>query len=569
MSNDQVVLCACHGRIADRLPLLEIGRFLKAMAPDIEVVVEDDLCQRDMLRHLVEEGGSRLLVVAACSRLRPSLYFWQGGGGLPLNPYATRIVDLLEEVAAPYDEGEAVERVKLLLWSQMKRASEFKGISQHNLTLRVSPPDDKVTRREFLTAALPRHEVIPCIEPSKCMGRDKCRLCLDRCPLQAISVEGDVLTIDASVCSGCGACVAVCPRQAVSYPTFSFEELDKEMEGLLLTEHVSLEPRIIALICQTCMPRYDSGGENQLDYPPGVLPVKIPCLAMASPWLMLRAFYMGAQGLALICGEDKCRSGLGGIVWRDNIRFIQAILGCWGIEAERIRLFEATDSNQLDIGRELSQFDREIAGLGPTPLRAVDHTLVAIEGLRLPALIKEMDKMLARSTEGAISTGTVPFGKVTLDATRCTGCGLCAQNCPTDALRIASSDDRVEFQLLFLHGSCVACGACVNVCPEGCLGLERILELDKIGAGALELFHDVIVKCRGCGEPVAPKSMIDRLRFRLRGAGKRLGDQLELCPACKAGALSGRAARISSGTGVTVASMDSAACAGAGRERTQ
>ena len=548
--------------------MLEIGRFLKAMAPDIEVVVEDDLCQRDMLRHLVEAVGSRLLVVAACSRLRPSLYFWQGVGGLPLNPYATRIVDLLEEVAAPYDEGEAVERVKLLLWSQMKRASEFKGISQHNLTLRVSPPDDKVTRREFLTAALPRYEVIPCIEPSKCMGGDKCRLCLDRCPLQAISVEGDVLTIDASVCSGCGACVAVCPRQAVSYPTSSFEELDKEMEGLLAAEGISLEPRIIALTCRTCLPTPGDGEGNRLRYPSNILPLEIPCLAMASPWLMLRAFHMGAQGLALICGEDKCRSGLGGTVWRDNIRFIQAILGCWGIEAERIRLFEATDSNQLDIGRELSQFGREISGLGPTPLRAVDHTLVAIEGLRLPALIKEMDKMLARSTEGAISTGTVPFGKVTLDVTRCTGCGLCAQNCPTDALTIASSDDRVEFQLLFLHGSCVACGACVNVCPEGCLGLERILELDKIGAGALELFHDVIVKCRRCGEPVAPKSMIDRLRSRLQGAGKGLGDQLELCPACKAGALSGRAARIGSGTGVTVADMDSAACAGAGQERT-
>jgi len=565
----EVILCACHGRIADRLPLLEIGRFLKAMAPDIEVLVEDDLCQRDMLHRLVGEGESQPLVVGACSRLRPRPYFWQGAGGLPVNPYATRIVDLLEEAAAPYDEGEAVERVKLLLWSQMKRASEFKGISQHNMTLRISPPDDKVTRRQFLTAALPRYEVIPCIEPSKCMGGDKCRLCLDRCPLQAISVEGDMLTVDASVCSGCGACVAVCPRQAVSYPTFSFEELDKEMEGLLAAEGVSLEPRIIALTCRTCLPTPGDGEGNRLRYPSNILPLEIPCLAMASPWLMLRAFDMGAQGLALISGREECLNGVDEAVWRDGVSLVRAVLDCWDVEAERVRLFRAAGGNWLDTERELSQFAREIARLGTTPLWGTDRTLASTQGPRLLPLIGSMASKLMRSPEGAIFTGTLPFGKVTLDATGCTGCGLCALNCPTDALRIASSDDSVEFQLLFRHDSCVACGACVDTCPEGCLELEHILELGRMGSGPLVLFHDVIVKCRRCGEPVAPKSMIDRLRSRLQGVGKGLGDQLELCSACKAGALSGRAARIGSGTGVTVANMDSAACAGAGRERTQ
>ena len=125
-----------------------------------------------------------------------------------------------------------------------------------------------------------------------------------------------------------------------------------------------------------------------------------------------------------------------------------------------------------------------------------------------------------------------PLGKVELDSSRCTGCGLCAVECPTGALVFSSGEETDAFRLLFKHGYCVACNQCVEICPEKCLCVERALELDKIG-GQSVLFEDTIIKCSGCGSPLGPKSMIDKIRARVIAAGKIFPARFELCPDCK------------------------------------
>ena len=125
-----------------------------------------------------------------------------------------------------------------------------------------------------------------------------------------------------------------------------------------------------------------------------------------------------------------------------------------------------------------------------------------------------------------------PLGRVELDSSRCTGCGLCAVECPTGALVFSPGEETDAFQLLFKHGNCVACGQCVEICPEKCLRVERILELDKFGSQSV-LFEDTIIRCSGCGSPLGPKSMIDKMRDRVIAAGKIFPARFELCPECK------------------------------------
>jgi ferredoxin len=138
------------------------------------------------------------------------------------------------------------------------------------------------------------------------------------------------------------------------------------------------------------------------------------------------------------------------------------------------------------------------------------------------------DEISRRELLGKIS----PLGRVTLDASLCTGCGLCAAECPTGALEITVSAEADAFQIIFQHGKCIACGQCAAICPEKCLTVTRVLETEKVGTQSV-LFKDRLARCPECGNPVGPKAMIDRMRARLTAAGKAYPGQFGLCPECK------------------------------------
>jgi len=126
-----------------------------------------------------------------------------------------------------------------------------------------------------------------------------------------------------------------------------------------------------------------------------------------------------------------------------------------------------------------------------------------------------------------------PFGKVELDGSQCTGCGLCALDCPTGALTVSTSGETEAYQLLFKHNLCLACAKCIEVCPEQCLHLERTLEVDKFNRPATVLFEDTIVMCSECGRPVGSRAMIDNIKAKLSAVGQAFPSQFELCPMCK------------------------------------
>ena len=126
-----------------------------------------------------------------------------------------------------------------------------------------------------------------------------------------------------------------------------------------------------------------------------------------------------------------------------------------------------------------------------------------------------------------------PFGKVALNGSQCTGCGLCALDCPTGALTVSSNGEAEAYQLLFKHNLCLACAKCVEVCPEQCLHLERTLELDRFNRPAAVLFEDVIVRCSECGSPIGSRAMINNIRAKLPVTGQSSPSQFELCSMCK------------------------------------
>ena len=64
-----------------------------------------------------------------------------------------------------------------------------------------------------------------------------------------------------------------------------------------------------------------------------------------------------------------------------------------------------------------------------------------------------------------------------IDLDKCTGCGICVQDCPLDAIRLKNKK-------AFFDDSCSHCGACVRICPENALSLEAIPILEGIQCDA-------------------------------------------------------------------------------------
>lgn len=120
-----------------------------------------------------------------------------------------------------------------------------------------------------------------------------------------------------------------------------------------------------------------------------------------------------------------------------------------------------------------------------------------------------------------------------IDKEKCTGCGLCAIDCPTEALTISQNNERDLYQLLFREEACTACGVCEKFCPENCLHLvEKETERDGTEKEGKVIFEDSISRCLECGIPLFPLAMVNHLTSKILAQGEALFP-LDLCPSCR------------------------------------
>lgn len=88
---------------------------------------------------------------------------------------------------------------------------------------------------------------------------------------------------------------------------------------------------------------------------------------------------------------------------------------------------------------------------------------------------------------------------IRIDETRCDGCGLCVEACPTGAIRLVDRVARVEQSL------CRGCEACLEACPQG-----AILSVQE----PTEILEPVPVRTSS-PVPVRPAPLTDRPAGRL------------------------------------------------------
>jgi len=67
----------------------------------------------------------------------------------------------------------------------------------------------------------------------------------------------------------------------------------------------------------------------------------------------------------------------------------------------------------------------------------------------------------------------VPTFVVSLDQSRCIGCGRCYKTCPRNVFELIEreQDDEDTAKVMSIADplDCIGCTACANACPKGCL----------------------------------------------------------------------------------------------------
>ena len=326
------------------------------------------------------------------------------------------------------------------------------------------------------------YKVVPKVDAAMCVRCKRedasCDMCESVCPVDAIRFSDDGDIDITSECRKCGLCVAACPTDALMSSLYSPRVIyDKVCKAAEANEMAYV----------TCT--------RALGHAPHDAEIVLPCVGAISAevWYSILCEY-GNIGVFLprgIC--DKCRTTGGEEAYTEAISIGEA----WSGEAVDLETREKDLILEADHQVERKQFVSNSAkslGLNAAKINPLTAKLAhAAEKISAHSKqITELQKALDAMTGGKSTndkkrklTGTrqlmlvalsdhpdtaqnILFDLPVINAACCTGCGDCAELCPTSAI------DIVDGVATVVSTHCVTCGLCIDVCPEEeAIGVEE------------------------------------------------------------------------------------------------
>jgi len=205
------------------------------------------------------------------------------------------------------------------------------------------------------------------VDESLCSG---CGVCVMVCPYEAPSlVEKEIdgamdrlSEVDANKCMGCGVCVAACPLGAIARPGVGNQEV---RDGMALADGWASapgdQPRLLTFVCDWCL-RADADLGLLESYGTHVHIVHIPCSGRIDPEMALLALRSGIDGV-LVCGcaPGECHYKRGTHVGTCKMSLLGVMLDqMQAAESSRVRFVQI---GTQDRGRIRSEVDAMLSTL--------------------------------------------------------------------------------------------------------------------------------------------------------------------------------------------------------------
>lgn len=443
------------------------------------------------------------------------------------DPFALRVLGAGELCGHAYDREQATRRASLLLRAAAAMVREYPWLRPANIRLRLGGLRGRLSRRALLTGPRPRHDVIPAIDEARCAVSRGCDLCLKACPVDAIRLAGGTASVDKDRCRDCGLCVSACPTGAAAHPYYRRRVLDAGITALLTDGFQGSRDRIVAFACRRAMAALGEAGRRHPAYPAAVLPLEVPSAAFPDLYLVLHALDLGAAGVAVLHCGGGCGPACQPKAFSERFSAIERVLGVLGLKSGRLTLVSADFAERLASG--LAAFAEEVLRLPPHVLCQGPPVPGHLHQCRTTGLLAGVSRRIGIGDVLTVEHEGLPFGQPEFEADACSLCGLCAEACPTNALRY--SEDSTASRLRFSANGCIGCRLCSNACPEGALKIARRLQGSSLEGAPVVLKSADLRRCRQCGRGYAPEAMVSRV---LSSLGERASAvNLWYCPDCR------------------------------------
>lgn len=356
-------------------------------------------------------------------------------------------------------------------------------------------------------------------DPSICAharsGQSGCRRCIDSCPAEAIISIGEQVEVNPNLCQGGGICATVCPTGAMQYAYPGPGDTAERVRLLLRTylDAGGSEPVVL----------FVAEGDVTLlpPTPANLLLIVVEELASVGHEQWLAALAWGARCVLLADGGSvpgKAREAL-----RRQIAFTHDLLKGLGYPQDTLRAIACSEvtAQQLPEHPQHASTDARFAATGQKR---------ELAGLALDYLWEQSE---ARPQDFPILPGA-PYGRIHVDAEKCTLCMSCTSVCPAKA--VSAGDDAPR--LVFYEDNCVQCSICASSCPERAITLEaRYLADPEQRRQPVVLYEEPPFCCIACGKPFATRRVIDNILGKLAGhamfQSDRARQRLQMCEDCR------------------------------------
>lgn len=299
-----------------------------------------------------------------------------------------------------------------------------------------------------------------------------CKACQSACSHQAITFSESQPIVQPSKCTGCGACVPVCPSAAVSLKGSDDSAVFEQFKAQLASPVVTF----------SCSYAKKSKEET----------IGIGCFAALDPSMPLLA--KAVRNHRVVFRHGDCKSCAKRLSCNPAQKLADKVQDFAAWAGNRVDLSCEEKPQEVDGGRR-AFIGRWFESVSEKPKETVSQgetSEVKRETLEMVRVVPDKHiRMLTAlrliKTEEALSEPPQSLQEAyrmpTIDKDKCSGCALCVSLCPSQALKAGRDGDDIVISLN--PAACFSCGLCRDLCYTEAVGMSPVHRSEELGVSDL------------------------------------------------------------------------------------